>query len=124
MALSKSTELFDRSGPCLRNRRNRRTYQTAWKVGAIPERSSQNYSRQKTSTRVGDTGTASESGIESRAKLAPNSSKTGVFFFSFLYTAGWGWAGLSVVFRPRRKRSEGRAEESSLVFVTWCDTPH
>src|SRR5262245_36675307 len=26
-------------------------------------------------------------------------------------------------FRPRRKWSEGRAEESSLVFVTWCDTP-
>src|SRR5262245_66611612 len=88
MALSKSTELFDRSGPCLRNRRNRRTYQTAWKVGAIPERTSQNYSRQKTSTREGDTGTASESGIESRAKLAPNPYKTGVSFFSFCTRRG------------------------------------
>src|SRR5215475_13658115 len=48
----------------------------------------QNYSRQKTSTRVGDTGTASESGIESRAKLAPNLSKTGVFFFSFCTRRG------------------------------------
>ena len=42
-------------------------------------------------------------------------------FFILSFVRGGVGERLSGVFDPRRKRSEGRTEESSLVFVTWCN---